>query len=89
MSEAQNEMAPGHNKTYSIKINTREVTVTEHRLSFEEVVKLAFPNDPPDPLRIYTVTYATREGHDRSLVAGESVEIKNGMAFNVTKTNRS
>lgn len=89
MSEAQNDQTQNHSKTYTIKVNTREMTITQHRLTFEEVVKLAFPNDAPDPNRIYTVTYANRDGHDRSLVAGESVEIKNGMAFNVTKTNRS
>ena len=83
--------APGQNKEYSIIVNGRPRTVTEHRLSFLEVVRLAYPNAVPSETMIYTVTY--RKGEDRkpegTLVEGESVTIKSGMIFNVTETNKS
>lgn len=80
---------PAHVKVYTIIVNGRRREVTQDRLTYREVVHLAFPDDPPDPNVIYTVTYANPHGKDGVLVEGQSVEVKNGMSFNVTKTNRS
>ena len=81
--------APGHNKTYNIILNGTPVIVEDHRLSYEAVVALAFPNDPKDENIVYTVTYANPHGRDGTLAAGQDVTVKDGMSFNVRKTNRS
>jgi len=47
-----------HKKTYEIIVNGRPRNVTGHELSYEEVVKLAFPDDAPDANILYTVAYA-------------------------------
>lgn len=80
---------PGHDKTFTIVVNGRERVIAEHRLSYRQVVSLAYPDDQPDSNLNYTVSYANVHGHDGTLVDGQDVEIKNGMVFNVTRTNRS
>lgn len=77
-------------KDVTIIVNGREVTVPKEELSFDELVKLAFPNSTPGPNKIFTVTY--RRGHgnkEGTLAPGQSVKIKDGMIFNVTETDKS
>jgi hypothetical protein len=85
------EAAPGQNKEFHIFVNGREKVVTEKRLTFSQVVELAFGSVPPSGTTIYTVTY--KKGEDKkpegSLVDGETVNVKNGMIFNVTATDKS
>ncbi len=59
-------------------------------MSYEEVVKLAYPT-PPSPDTRYTVTYRNAKGpKEGSLAPGQSVEIKEeGTIFNVKATGRS
>lgn len=74
-----------------IRVNGRKRIVDPGPLSYEAVVKLAFPNAQPNPDVIYTVGF--RHGPpsrpEGSLVAGQSVEVCEGMIFNVSSTNRS
>lgn len=71
-----------------IIINGRPRKWEGSTISYDEVVGLAFPGQPPDANRIYTVTY--KKGHEQgSLVSGQSLTVKPGMIFNVTATNRS
>lgn len=74
-------------KRYSIVVNGVQESWTDHRISYEQVVQLAFPGSPPSEL--YTVTYASPHGRDGMLAAGQSTEVKDGMTFNVGKTIRS
>lgn len=80
---------PGQSKTYRITVNGRPREVSDHKLSYEDVVRLAFPEDQPDPNLVYTVSYANPHGRDGTLAAGQEVTVKDGMSFNVGKTNRS
>ncbi len=89
MSDEQPGQASGHNKTFKIIVNGRPREVTDHKLTYQQVVRLAFPDDQPDPNMVYTVAYANPHGKDGTLVDGEDVIVKEGMIFNVTKTNRS
>lgn len=89
MSDTDSDHVTGHNKTITIIVNGRPREVSGHELTYAEVVAIAFPNDQPDPNVIYTVAYANPHGKDGTLVAGQEVHIKDGMSFNVTKTNRS
>ena len=60
-------------------------------LSFDEIVALAFPNPDKNPNIIYTVTYRKGEGKkpEGTLVEGESLKVKDGMIFDVTRTDKS
>jgi hypothetical protein len=89
MSKEHSDQVPGHNKVFHIVVNGRHREVVETKLTYPEVVKLAFPEDQPNPNLIYTVAYADPHGKDGTLVDGQEVHVKEGMVFNVSKTNRS
>lgn len=74
-------------KSVHIVINGQQESVDDKHLTYEQVVRLAFPEGPFDIL--YSVTYANPHGHDGTLAPGQKVTIKDGMSFNVIKTNRS
>jgi len=78
-------------KTFNIIVNTRPKEVHQEVLTFEEICKIAFPT--PDGINnpIFTVSFKHADQHPSSgtLVAGESVKIKNGTIFNVTRTGQS
>lgn len=79
-------------KDIIVIVNGQEKVVgKKETLTFEEVVGLA-DGLPTGPMIEYTVTY--RRGHgnkpEGSLVpGGEPVQVKDGMIFNVTATDRS
>jgi hypothetical protein len=81
-----------HDQDFWVIVNGRRKDVHKRRLSFSEVVALAFPDAPPSDNTIYTVAYRNG-GDDRrpegTLVAGESVKIKDGTIFDVTATDKS
>jgi hypothetical protein len=78
-------------KTFHIIVNTRAKDVHQEVLTFEEISNIAFPT--PDGVQnpIFTVTFkdADQKPSSGTLVAGESVKIKNGTIFNVTRTAQS
>lgn len=78
-------------REYHIFVNTRPKEVYAPTLSFWEVVKLAFPQAVPNPKTYYTITYkhGPKTNPEGSLVAGETVHLKDGMRFNVTATDKS
>jgi hypothetical protein len=77
----------GHDKGFTIIVNATQEAWTDHHITYEQVVQLAFPGDPADVL--FTVSYANLHGKDGTLAPGQSTEVKDGMIFNVGKTNRS
>lgn len=81
----------GHNKEFTIFVNSREKTVTSKELSYAQIVALAFENPPTGENIIFTVTYRKGEGNkpEGTLIEGNIVKIKDGMIFNVTPTNKS
>jgi hypothetical protein len=89
MSSANHE-AQGP-KGFTIIVNGREHKVAMNVLTFEEVVRLAFPTPPSGDAVMVTVTYRNADSDRRegTLVEGQSVTIKNGTIFNVTATTRS
>ena len=78
-------------KVITIVVNAQQKEVVETRLSFDEVVKLAFPIPPTGQNIMFTIKY--RKGPHAnprgSLLEGQTVRIKNGMIFDVTTTDRS
>jgi len=89
MNQSNSDQAPGHNKSYSIIVNGRPREVTEHKLTYLQVVQLAFPGEQPSATVVFTVTYSNPHGKDGSLVEGQDVVIKDGVIFNVRKTDQS
>ena len=80
-----------HDKVEWIIVNGRRKEVDLRRISFEEVVALAFSTPPTGAGVQFTVQYTRGPEHKPSgtLVEGQSVKVKNGMEFDVTPTNRS
>lgn len=89
---AMQELEGSKEKAVTIIVNARPKQTTARRLTFEEIVSLAYDGNPPSgPNWEFTVTYskgddAKKEG---SLLPGEDVKVKDGMVFNVTATDKS
>jgi len=80
-----------HGKHFNIIVNGRKREIVASSLTYDDVVNLAFDNQPPrGEGLIITVTYS-KGPHNSSgtLVTGQTVEIKSGMVFNATPTDRS
>jgi hypothetical protein len=82
-------------KTRKVKViiivNTREREWGKKRISFEEVVKIAYPVPPPGQQIVYTVTFFDGPPHrpEGSLTAHESVKVVDRMVFSVKFTDKS
>lgn len=78
-------------KRATIIVNGREFETDAREISFIEVLALAFDPVPSGPNIEITMTY--KKGPDQkpkgTLVAGQSVKVKDGMIFNVTVTDKS
>lgn len=77
-----------HTQIVTIKVNTKSYDWSEKKISFEQVVELAFSGQPYDPAGTL-VEYSRGHGADHSLRPGQSVEVKDGMVFDVEPANRS
>lgn len=81
----------GKNRDQIIIVNTRPIIYNEKEISFRQVVELAFPGTQFIPQIVYTVTYS--KGIDKkpkgTLVDNESVHVKEGMVFDVDRTDNS
>jgi hypothetical protein len=82
-------------KTRKVKViiivNTREREWEKKSISFEEVVKIAYPVPPPGQQIVYTVTFFDGPPHrpEGSLTQNESVKVVNRMVFSVKFTDKS
>ncbi|MDC4651072.1 multiubiquitin domain-containing protein [Acinetobacter baumannii] len=88
MSQHSESGKGNQDKFVNIIVNARPKKVYGERISYEEVLELAFPGQV-DPNIVYTVAYVGPQTPDGTLVAGQAVAIRNGMKFDVNKTNRS
>lgn len=78
-------------REFDIVVNTRKKDVTRPKLSFDEVVRLAYDPVPTGPNILFTITYrhGPRQNPEGKMLEGQSVWLKNGMIFNVKHTDRS
>ncbi len=84
--------APRPVKGYIIIVNSREETVDNKRVTFEQVIQLSHPNAPPDTNVRFSMTFrnAASSPYAGELGEGGSVEVKKeGSIFNVTRTVQS
>lgn len=72
-------------------VNGRPKQWSKSKISFEQVIVLAFGVCSDDQNIVYTVTYdkGPRQNPEGSMVRGDKVRVKNKMIFNATATNRS
>ena len=81
----------------AIVVNGREKKVSADELSpngeitFEQVVGLAYDPVPSGPDIVFTMSYWNGAGRppEGRLVAGQSVKVEDGTAFNVSYTDKS
>lgn len=76
---------------FEIIVNARPELVPDQRVTFEQVVQLAFPGQHGPSIE-FSMTYrhAASKPHAGELAAGGSVEVKRkGTIFNVTRTDKS
>jgi hypothetical protein len=77
-------------KPATIYVNTRPHDVAKDEISYLEVVQLANPGVVIGEDTIATVAYRRGNGNkEGTLVAGQSVKVKEGMIFDVHVTTRS
>ena len=76
--------------SFAIVVNTIEREWRSVKISYIELIELAFRSYEDNPNITYTVVYYN-ESSDKegSLVKGKEAEIQNGTVFTVTKTDKS
>jgi hypothetical protein len=76
---------------YTIIVNGQKKTWPKKFISFDEIVKLAFPTTPAGQNILFSVSYedGPPSNPQGTMIVGDRVKIKDGMVFNVTPTDRS
>jgi Multiubiquitin len=85
-------MSDQHQKKTTIVVDGTEHEWEAEEISYDEVVNLAYDNNPPTGENVLiTVGYRRGHGdkHEGDLDPGQSVKVKDGMIFDVTATDRS
>ncbi|TNE75239.1 MAG: hypothetical protein EP334_10665 [Gammaproteobacteria bacterium] len=82
------DVAPGQQKAKHIFINGRPTPYEGDTISYSEVVALANPGGVPQDI-LFSVMYTGPNIADGSLANGGSINVVNGMKFDVSRTNRS
>ncbi len=74
-----------------IMVNTREKWVEPGKITFVELIVLAFPDEPQGSNTAFTVSFRRGRGDkpEGTLIDGEMVKLKKGMVFNVSATDKS
>ncbi len=84
---------PEHPNRITILVNGQEKMLLPHvkEISYEEIVKLAYGELSTNPNTIYTVAYSNGPSSNAkgTLTKGRSVQVKEGMVFNVSKSDKS
>lgn len=81
-------MGTDHQHEHTVIVNGRPKKVEAGELSYEDVVALAFENPPSGENVVITISW--RHGNESgTLTAGNSVQVKDGMKFDVTATDKS
>ena len=78
-------------RPFHIVVNGQAKEWSNVKISFDDVIKLAFGSIPPNPNIVYTVTFknASSEPPKGTMVKGDGVKVKNGTIFNATATDKS
>lgn len=74
-----------------IIVNGRQKEVDDKKLTFTQIVALAFANPPTGANVCFTMTYRNgpADNPEGTLVEGDKIKLTCGMVFNVTPTDKS
>lgn len=85
-----NNESRGHQVvTFQIAVNGTAEIWSERKISYDELVKLAFPNGPFGPTIRYSITVTWPDGREDGLRRNQSVHVEDGMSFDVRNTDKS
>lgn len=73
----------------TIYVNTDPVVWSRPQISYEELVKQAFPDGPFDGNVRYSITWTKPDGSEGAVLKGGSVKVVNEMKFDVRNTDKS
>ena len=77
-----------HHK-FEIIVNAQKRPWNEERITYEQVVDLAFPSHAATEMFTVQYSHGPQDNRQGTLAQGQSVEVKNEMIFNVTPTVQS
>jgi Multiubiquitin len=91
VADAPKERRVKQMKTVTIVIDGTPHEVAKDTMTYAEIVTLAYPDYPSNPQITYSVTYKRGHGNkpEGTLSLGGSVNVKDGMIFNVSRTGQS
>lgn len=75
--------------TFHIAVNGVAEEWHKEKMTYHEVVKLAFPHGPSGPDVRYSVTWTMPHGEEGSMRPGDWVTVENKMLFHVRNTDKS
>lgn len=78
-----------HEVTFHVAVNGEAEVWHKRKISYEQVVKLAFPQGPTGGDIRYSVSWTKPDGEEGSLRPGHSVEVVEGMTFHARNTDKS
>lgn len=89
--EMNRSQVQDHKERFKIIVNARPKEVTDDEQSFNQIVALAFNPVPSGPNIVFTVSYrkGPKENPEGTMAPGQTVEVKDGMVFDVTATDKS
>lgn len=89
--QSQGNQGQGPDRTITIYVNTDPHPVEHGKLTFQQLVQLAYPDKAADPKILFKISYRRGKGHSElmTLAEGGNVEPQEGMIFNVAYENRS
>jgi len=73
----------------TIYVNTDPVAWERPQISYDELVKLAFPDGPLDENVRYSITWTKPDGSEGAVLKGGKVKVAEGMKFDVRNTDKS
>jgi hypothetical protein len=91
MDESSELNRPDKIYDFLIIVNAREKQWFNERISFTQLIVLAFGYAESNANTTYSVTYKKGDNNrpEGIMVEGDSIKVKDDMRFNVTMTNRS
>lgn len=78
-----------HPESVTIYVNTDPVAWGHPQISYDELVKLAFPAGPFDGNVRYSITWTKPDGSEGALLKGGKIKVVDGMKFDVRNTDKS
>jgi hypothetical protein len=78
-----------HEITFHIFVNGTPDEWHHHKISYEEVVQLAFPKGPHGGDVRYSVSWTRPDGEEGSLRPDHATHVVEGMSFDVRNTDKS